>query len=123
MKRSLHLLRNAQVWLLLSVYTWLGLSSHPPSVFDTSHDLSLHFIANLALFFSASLGWRHKPGHLLTWLFLFAFTLSVEIAQLLVPERYLDWRDVLANAGGLTTGMAAVLILKRHGFFRGLNSG
>lgn len=117
MKRGLSLLRDAQFWLMLAAYAGIALTSQPPSIMEGGSDKALHFLANLALYASACLRPRPVRRPLLTWCLLFAFTVSVELAQTLVPERFPDWRDVLANAGGLTLGLAVALLMRRRGFF------
>jgi VanZ family protein len=118
MKRALSFLRDAQFWVALAVYAGFALVSTPPSIMEGGNDKTLHFLGNLALYASACLRPRPLCRPLLSWGLLLAFSSGVELAQALVPERFPDWRDLLANAGGLTLGLAGALMLQKKGFPR-----
>lgn len=72
----------------------------------------VEFIANVALFipvgvlFVLMLGWRRW------WLAVIlgvALTVSIEAAQLVLPDRVTDPRDIVSNSIGSTIGVAIVL--------------
>src|SRR5690554_3704091 len=73
----------------------------------------VEFTANIILFipvgvlFTLMLGWRRW------WLALIlgvALTVSIEVAQLVLPDRVTDPRDVVSNSIGSTIGVAIVLV-------------
>lgn len=74
----------------------------------------VEFTANIALFipvgvlFVLMLGWRRW------WLAVIlgiALTVSIEAAQLVLPDRVSDPRDVISNSIGSTIGVAIVLVV------------
>ena len=74
----------------------------------------VEFIANVALFipvgvlFVLMLGWRRW------WLAVIlgvALTVSIEAAQLVLPDRVTDPRDIVSNSIGSTIGVAIVLVV------------
>jgi len=74
----------------------------------------VEFTANIVLFipvgvlFALMLGWRRW------WLALIlgvALTVSIEVAQLVLPDRVTDPRDVVSNSIGSTIGVAIVLVV------------
>ncbi|MGF1727476.1 VanZ family protein [Photobacterium nomapromontoriensis] len=88
--------------MVLCAITVLSLTPAPSLPTVPGTDKSHHFIAYAALMFSVAL---RKPQH---WLFIGLFFLgwsgAIELIQPYV-NRYGEWLDLAANAGGLLCGI------------------
>jgi VanZ family protein len=80
-----------------------------PGVVSKPNDKLLHFVAYFGLGIllcyvsKPAKSWRRFGGILVLGLLYGAFD---ELTQSLVPNRYPDWRDLIADAMGLTTAVA-----------------
>lgn len=101
---------RALLLALLIAITWLALSPAPPPGMDTGWDKANHLLAFGSLAFSAAWAFWPRP-RLWGWLVLalMAYGVGIELAQSLLPPRSADWRDVLADALGIASGLLAAL--------------
>jgi len=84
-----------------------------PGVMAGSYpDWLLHFAGNILLFLSARLAFLRVKNLWFVVIFALAYGTSMEIAQHLVPARYFDPRDLLANWAGALTGLMVTLALQ-----------
>ncbi len=84
---------------------WLGLSW-------------LEFIANVVLFVPFGLLFAVLLDRRRWWLVLVlaaATTSAIELAQLVIPNRFSDPRDLVANTGGAALGLLVVVLARRSG--------
>lgn len=81
---------------------------------------TLHFIGNFLLFCSAWAAWfgRTKLGLLI--LLLVPYSVAIELAQWLTPNRQVDQYDLFANIAGLGAGYLFALALE--GLWSGLKA-
>ena len=86
---------------------WLALPPAPPPSIDTGWDKLNHVLAFATLVFLAQ-GTTRRPNvpHLATVCAAFLYGAAIEAVQAWVPGRSSDWRDLVANAAGITLGYA-----------------
>lgn len=101
-RRAWHIMLAA----LLLVISYLALSSAPPPTLDSGWDKLNHLLAFGALGFCAFIGssaarsrWLWGPAALL------GYGVLIELLQSQLPPRSADWRDVVADALGITAGL------------------
>jgi VanZ family protein len=99
--------------LLIIVVSLLALLPRPPTDVDFGWDKANHMLAFAALAFAARLGYpAPRAARLLGPIALLAFGGSIEVLQLLLPERSGEWLDLFADGLGIVCGAiiaAAVL--------------
>ncbi|MBB3167256.1 VanZ family protein [Simiduia aestuariiviva] len=113
MLRAYRILKNLQFWLLIGLFTLLGLAPNPGAGFASANDLALHFCGYVAAGISVSLA-RPNSAPWLRFLALFSYSLAIEVGQYFVPERSFDVRDLLANGAGIATGLALYQFAVAH---------
>ncbi len=105
-----------QFYAMLLLYTYMGLTPAPGATVAAFNDLLLHFVGYGVAAFSISFA---RPGWPL-WqraLLLVSYSIAIEIAQHFNPPRTFSWLDILANSGGVLTGLALVTGLQRLRWF------
>ena len=97
---------DSLVWRILAFFT------RYPSLHLTYS--SLEFLANVAMFIPVGLFFLLLLGRRRWWLAIVlgvALTCSIEAAQLVIPGRVSDYRDVVSNSVGATVGVVIALML------------
>lgn len=93
-----------QFYLMLIVYTYLGLSRQDGTYFASYNDLLMHFSGYVVLINSCLLAFGNKADKVSMVLSLFAYSLMIEIIQYFLPYRDFSVLDLLANGLGLFVG-------------------
>ncbi len=102
-----------QFYLLLIVYTYLGLTPHPENSVPVFNDLLMHFVGYTAAAFSISFASPHRA----IWQrasFLILFSFAIEVGQFFNPPRTFNLTDMVANSSGVALGLCAVLFLTKY---------
>lgn len=102
---------HIQLWIMLAIYTVLGLSSNPGSMVPVFNDLLMHFWGYLVAGISISFAWPRVPY----WqraVFLLGYSIAIEIAQHFMPPRTFSTLDILANFSGIIAGLGLFGFLK-----------
>ena len=108
--RSLCLL---QFYILLVIYTYLGITPHPENSIPVFNDLLMHFagysVAAISISFARpTWALRHRAG------FLIIYSIAIEIAQHFNPPRTFSGLDILANTSGVLLGLTIVMLLVKY---------
>lgn len=108
--RSLCLL---QFYILLVIYTYLGLTPHPEDSIPIFNDLLMHFVgysvAAVSISFARPIWQLWKRAG-----FLIIYSIAIEIAQHFNPPRTFSGMDIVANASGVFLGLIIVMLLAKH---------
>lgn len=102
-----------QFYILLVLYTYLGLTPHPESSIPVFNDLLMHFAGYSVAAISISFARPSWP----IWqraALLIAYSIAIEIAQHFNPPRTFSGMDILANAGGVFLGLLIVILLEKY---------
>ena len=99
------------VWLTV---TWLALTPHPPRGASLGWDKANHASAFAALTLLARLAWPRRSWKLVA-LAMLACGGAIELIQSQIPERDGEWLDLLADAVGISIGLAVHALLQRLG--------
>lgn len=102
-----------QFYILLVIYTYLGLTPHPENTIPVFNDLIMHFAGYAVAAISINFARPFWP----MWqqaLILVGYSVAIEIAQHFNPPRTFSLADILANATGVALGLALVLLSKRY---------
>jgi len=94
------------------VWKILGFFTRYPSLHITYS--TLEFLANVAMFVPVGLFFLLLLGRRRWWLAIVlgvALTCSIEFAQIFIPGRVSDYRDVVSNSMGATAGVILALLL------------
>ena len=96
--------------LLVCVVSWLAFTPAPPPGLDSVWDKLNHFAVFALLTVTSCVGytsrWRVAAA-------LLGYGIFIECVQALIPERTAEAADVLADAVGITIGLAVVVIFLR----------
>ena len=106
LRRHARRIWRALLGLLLLAVSYLSLTPDPPPYIDTGWDKANHLLAFAALAFAAMQAFapaRWKPGAVA--LALLAYGALIELLQSLVPGRFGEIADVLADALGIGLGL------------------
>jgi len=107
------LLCVVQFYILLAIYTYLGLTPHPENSVPVFNDLLMHFAGYCVAAVSISFA---RP----TWpmwqraAFLIAYSIAIEIGQHFNPPRTFSGMDIVANTCGVLLGLAVVVLLTKY---------
>ena len=100
--------------LLVVAVSYLALTPAPPQGVDFGWDKMNHLVAFTALAFSACLSYpASRRTRLLLLCGLLAYGGSIELLQMLVPNRSTGWDDLLADAIGIAFGAAVAALVLR----------
>lgn len=102
-----------QFFILLVIYTYLGITSHPEGTIPVYNDLVMHFVGYTVAAFSISFAyplWSLK----FRALFLVIYSIAIEIGQHFNPPRTFSGMDILANISGVLVGLGLLLIIARY---------
>ncbi|HSX50600.1 MAG TPA: VanZ family protein [Cellvibrio sp.] len=106
------LLCVVQFYILLMIYTYLGLTPHPENSVPVFNDLLMHFTGYCVAAISISFA---RP----TWpiwqraAFLITYSIAIEIGQHFNPPRTFSGMDILANSGGVFLGLFILALLEK----------
>lgn len=103
---------HLQFWVMLAIYTVLGLSSNPGTIVPLFNDVLMHFAGYLVAGLSISFAWSNTRY----WqraLFLLCYSIAIEIGQHFLPPRTFSLIDIVANFSGIVCGLALFLVLKK----------
>lgn len=100
---------RAAALVIVAVAAWLSLTPNPPSGPEGVElsDLVVHFLMHLGVASSLLLGWTRRRT---LWIVL-GLAVGLEVAQLAIPGRLFDLRDLAANLVGAGVGAGLVLLL------------
>ncbi|HSC68538.1 MAG TPA: VanZ family protein [Cellvibrio sp.] len=102
-----------QFYILLVIYTYLGITPHPENSVPVFNDLLMHFAGYTVAAISISFA---RP----TWAlwhraaFLIIYSVAIEIAQHFNPPRTFSGADIVANSCGVLLGLAAIVLLLKY---------
>lgn len=102
-----------QFYVLLVIYTYLGLTPHPENSIPVFNDLLMHFagysVAAISISFARPTWtlWRRAS-------FLVIFSIGIEIAQHFNPPRTFSGMDIVANTTGVVLGLIIVTLLTKY---------
>lgn len=102
-----------QFYLMLILYTFMGLTPSPGAALAGTNDLVLHFAGYFVAAFSISAARPHWP----LWqraALLLAYSIAIEIAQHVNPPRTFSLLDIAANASGIAAGLIAMFALQTY---------
>lgn len=102
-----------QFYILLVLYTYLGLTPHPENAVPVFNDLLMHFAGYSVAAISISFARPHWP----IWqhaALLIVYSIAIEVAQHFNPPRTFSGMDILANACGVFLGLFIVKILEKY---------
>ncbi|UUA74346.1 VanZ family protein [Cellvibrio sp. QJXJ] len=102
-----------QFYLLLVIYTYLGLTPHPENSVPVFNDLLMHFAGYAVAAISINFARPYWPG----WqqaVVLILYSIAIEIAQHFNPPRTFSIADIIANTTGVALGLAIIFILTRY---------
>lgn len=97
-------LKHWQFYLLLVLFAGFGLTPNPGEILTQTNDLALHFSGYAIAGISMGLSKPRLP-HWQRFVFLWFYSLAIEVAQQFVPNRGFDLRDLLANGSGAILGL------------------
>jgi len=101
-----------QFYILLAIYTYLGLTPHPENSVPVFNDLLMHFTGYFVAAISISFA---RP----TWpiwqraAFLIVYSIAIEIGQHFNPPRTFSGMDIIANSSGVFLGLLLVALLEK----------
>jgi VanZ family protein len=95
------------LWLLVAIVVALALMPWSIEMPSSGWDKADHVAAFAALAFVGLFAWRDHPAvHRRVLFGLLALGVAIELAQMLVPGRMADWRDVIADTAGVMLGLS-----------------
>jgi VanZ family protein len=111
MAPSIVFLRAASL-LIVATASWLSLAPNPPRAPEgvAISDLVVHFLMHFGMAGSLLLGW---PDRRTVWIVI-ALAAGLEIAQLGIPGREFDLRDMAANFSGAAVAGALLALSGRR---------
>jgi len=101
-----------QFALLLSIYTFLSLTSSPGDHVPVYNDKLMHFSGYLVAGISITFALPNQP----VWqrlLILVVYSSGIEVAQHFMPPRTFSWLDILANVTGAASGLLLIELARR----------
>src|SRR5690606_15585658 len=97
---------HVQFWIMIAIYTVLGLSSNPGSMVPVFNDLLMHFWGYLVAGISISFAWPRAPY----WqraAFLLGYSIAIEIAQ-----HFIDRKSTRLNSSHVKISYAVFCLKK-----------
>lgn len=105
--------KRAQFCVILVLFTYLSLTSHPERFVETVNDKAYHLAGYFVLFISASCGYSFYKAHLAKITGLLFYSFVIEVVQHYIPNRGFSVLDIVANGAGLFSGWILVVIYSR----------
>lgn len=103
---------HIQFFIMLVIYTFLGLTRNTGGMLPAYNDLVMHFIGYVAAGISISFAWP-RSTYWQRALFLLLYSIAIEIGQHFLPPRTFSLLDILANFSGIITGLVLFMLLKK----------
>ena len=114
----LNLLKKPQFYLLLLIYTWLGVAPTDSMYIASYNDKLMHFTGYIILMNSCLYAYGTRPGKANMFFGLLLYSFMIEVIQYFLPYREFSLLDLLANGLGLITGqvlgLTAVRLMDRY---------
>jgi VanZ family protein len=101
-----------QFFVLLVIYTVLGLSRNPGSMVPMFNDLLMHMSGYIVAGISISFA-KPTATYWQRALFLLLYSIVIEICQHFMPPRTFSVLDILANFSGIIIGLFCFAVLKK----------
>jgi VanZ family protein len=103
------------LWLLSAIVVAFALMPWSIDMPSSGWDKADHVAAFAVLAFTGLWAWRDHPTvHRRVLVSLLALGVAIELAQILVPGRMADWRDVVADTAGVLIGLGVASWLSRR---------
>lgn len=99
-----------QFFVMLATYLYLGATRISAEVAASFNDLVAHALGYTVAAVSAYVAFTWGRSFFLSLVFLWAFSLFVEIVQFHLPYRSFSIADILANTSGLVVGTFVVFV-------------
>ncbi|RYY02431.1 MAG: VanZ family protein [Gammaproteobacteria bacterium] len=102
-----------QFFILLVIFTYLGLTPTPEESIPMFNDKLMHcsgyFVAGISISFAFPLRafWQRA-------VFLILFSIGIEIGQHFMPPRTFDVYDICANSTGVVLGLLFIFLLTKN---------
>lgn len=102
-----------QFFILITVFTYLGLTPAPEESIPMFNDKLMHcsgyFIAGISISFAVP-----RWAFLARAAFLILYSIGIEIGQHFMPPRTFDVFDICANSTGVLLGLVFIAILAKN---------
>lgn len=102
-----------QFYVMLVIYTYLGLTPHPENSVPVFNDLLMHFFGYLAAGISISFA-RPRWPYWQRAVFLIAYSFAIEVGQHFNPPRTFSLADLVANTVGVLAGLFVVFVFAKY---------
>lgn len=103
------------LWVVAGVVVALALTPWSVDLPSSGWDKGDHVAAFATLAVCGLFAWRGHPAvHRRVVMGLIALGIAIELAQMLVPGRMADWRDVFADAAGALLGLTLASWIARR---------
>jgi len=107
-------LRQSQLLVALTIFTYMALSSSPMQISAILSDKLLHFVGNLLLIGSIWVAFFGAINGRRAVLFAIIYSLSIESIQALTKSRQPDLADAFANLLGIFIGFGICRITEKY---------
>ena len=109
----LDILKKPQFYLLLGIYTWLGVAPADTTILGSYNDKLMHFTGYVILMNSCLFAYGTQPRKAVMFSMLLLYSFMIEVIQYFLPYRDFSLLDLLANGLGLITGQVLGLSAAR----------
>ena len=106
-------LKKPQFYLLLGIYTWLGVAPADTTILGSYNDKLMHYIGYIILMNSCLFAYGTRPRKAVMFGMLLLYSFMIEVIQYFLPYREFSLLDLLANGLGLITGQVLGLSAAR----------
>lgn len=106
-------MKKLQFYLLLIIYTWLGVVRTDSLPVPIYNDLLIHFTGYIILMNSCLFAYGAGPGKASMFSLLLLYSFGIEVIQYFIPYRDFSLLDLLANGLGLIAGQIIGLTVLR----------
>ena len=108
--------------ILLAAVTYLSLTPISPQVSEIFWDKLNHLAAYACLGVLADMAFLTGSRLFLKLLLLLGYSVLIEMAQHLIPNRYFSGFDIFANTLGLLAAFAILQIIQKTAFYQSLKT-
>ena len=103
---------HIQFFIMLVIYTFLGLTRNTGEMVPAYNDLAMHFTGYVVAGISISFAWP-RSAYWQRALFLLGYSIAIEVGQHFLPPRTFSLLDILANFSGIVAGLLLFTLLKK----------